>query len=69
MIIYHTDEYPAFVDGTGKEDYVPSRNLLFKTSVCRFGVSSLDRHINTERSRGSSIIEEWKGVVESSGKC
>ncbi|CAD8055064.1 unnamed protein product [Paramecium sonneborni] len=24
MIIYHTDEYPAFVDGTGKEDYVPS---------------------------------------------
>lgn len=27
MIIYHTDEYPAFVDGTGKEDFVPSSNI------------------------------------------
>lgn len=29
MIIYHTDEYPAFVDGTGKEDFVPSCKFIY----------------------------------------
>lgn len=30
MIIYHMDEYPAFVDGTGKDDFVPSRIICRK---------------------------------------
>ena len=50
MIIYHTDEYPAFVDGTGKEDYVPSCIMCLYLSIRCFRVSSLDWNTYSKRS-------------------
>jgi translation initiation factor 2D len=50
MIIYHTDEYPAFIDGTGKEDYVPSCIVYLYTSIRCFRISSFNWYSNPQRS-------------------